>query len=80
MQKEPIISIDQVTDDSTGVWSVGELEYSIHLGRIIPYMEKHGLKGRNELFAMIGVLTCKVQEYYEQHGFPKDNGPVSSAN
>lgn len=69
MRKRPLISIDVVTDCDTGIYSVGELDFSVHCGPLESYMKKNGIPGRNELFTALAQMVCKVQEYYESHGF-----------
>lgn len=40
MKSEPIISVTQVTDDETGMYHIGELDYSIRVGPVMDFFRK----------------------------------------
>ena len=62
MQDRMLLQVTQITDDSTGCYSVGELNFGIS-GTLDTYLEKHGIKGRDELTSMLGFLIHRVHEY-----------------
>ena len=62
-QKKSLLEITVHTDDDTGMYSVGELDFGFH-GRCISYIEKHGYNGVKELLAMLGHLAFEVKEEY----------------
>lgn len=71
-QTKTLLSVEIITDDETGMYSIGEFDYRICVGPVADYLREHGLKGRDELFKELSFLTCKVQEYFEEYGFKGD--------
>lgn len=63
MKDQVLFSITRVTDDDTGVWSIGELEYSIHVVALDDFLSEDPIKKRNQIFAMMGVLNVQIQQY-----------------
>ena len=63
MKDQVLLSITQVTDDETGMYSVGELDYSIPVSRLENYLKPDPIKRRNELFAQMGNLMVQVDRY-----------------
>lgn len=63
MTDRVLLSLTQVTDDSTGIWTVGELDYSIHVGALDEYLEKDPIQARDRIFAMLGAIMVQVNNY-----------------
>lgn len=63
MQDRILFSVTEVTDDSTGVWDIGELEFSIHVGALEAYLKSAPIEKRNKIFAMMGTLNCLIDQY-----------------
>ena len=64
MQDEVLIEFTQVTDDSTGIWTPGEVEYGIH-GSLTDFLKNYGRKGRDELIEMLETMKGIVGEYFD---------------
>ena len=62
MRDVPMICVTVVTDDSTGVWDVGELEYSVHNGPFRKYIERYGQAGLDNVIAMLDELKGVATE------------------
>ncbi len=65
-QQEILISITKVTDDETGTYEIGELDFSLHCGPLMRYMKVYGWEGRQELMAMLGTMATHVDRYYKE--------------
>jgi F0F1-type ATP synthase membrane subunit b/b' len=49
-----------VTDDSTGIWQVGEIEKKVCIGPLRDFLDSHGEKGAEEVKAMLEHLKTDV--------------------
>lgn len=63
MKDKVLFSITQVTDDETGIWTVGDLDYSIHLDALEDYLRSAPIEKRNKLYAAMGNICCRINEY-----------------
>ena len=68
MEDRTLIKVTEVTDDSTGNWRIGEIEFGIFVGFLKDYLKKHGEKGKKEIIDMLEYLKSKVEEYFERVG------------
>lgn len=59
MKNEILISLTRVVDDSTGMYSVGELDFGLY-GTLQEYLRVDPLKRRDAIFAMLGVIMVQV--------------------
>jgi hypothetical protein len=66
MQDEILFSVTRVTDDDTGMYSIGELDYGIRVGALESFLRSDPAKKRNEIFAMMGMLNVRIDEYVRQ--------------
>jgi hypothetical protein len=66
MQDTPLLSVTVVTDDETGMYQIGDLDYSIPVGLLEDYLVRNGHKGYKEILFSLGVLSSKVTEYYHE--------------
>ena len=66
MEDRTLIKITEVTDDSTGNWRMGEIEFGITIGLLKDYLENYGEKGKKEIIDMLEYLKSKVEEYSER--------------
>jgi len=62
VQTEDLITIQRVTDDETGIWSIGEVDYSINLGNLEDFIRHYGEEGRQELIDKLDYLRTYVLE------------------
>lgn len=61
MKDRPLLSVTEILDDSTGMWS-GELcDFAIH-GTLQKFLERTGKKGRDEILNNLSFLTHTVWE------------------
>ena len=65
MQDETLISITRVTDDSTGCYQVGDLDYGIS-GNLDKYLESEGEKGYVALCEMLDSLKDIAMEVWQR--------------
>jgi hypothetical protein len=65
MQDETLISITRVTDDDTGIYRVGDLDYGI-TGNLDKYLENEGEKGYVEICEMLDSLKDVVMDMWQQ--------------
>ena len=70
MQDEILFSITRVTDDSTGIWQVNELEFNIH-SAFDDYIKTNGLKGVNSLMTMLGHMAWEVKDKFYKYSKPE---------
>ena len=61
MESKPLISVTVVTDDDTGMYSIGELDFGIH-GRLSGYLSVDPIARRDKVLAMMGFLMHRVCE------------------
>ena len=67
MQSRPLVSVDMVVDDETGIWEVGELEHTIYLDDIDTFLAKHD-DGRQKL----GLKLRLLAPYFETGEWPNE--------
>jgi hypothetical protein len=59
----PLVSVNVVTDDSTGLYTVGELDFGIHLGPLDTFLRRGNVyQRRDEVLAMFGYLAHRICE------------------
>ena len=67
MRDKPLISVTVITDDDTGMYTVGELDFGIH-GDLTTYLEKDPIRRRDNVLAMMGYLQhCVCLEAERLH-------------
>jgi len=79
MQDEVLFSITQVVDDSTGIWSQGEIEYSIP-GTLDDYIEAHGAEGVAEIKKMLRVIEGIMDEKLKEVEQSSENSSSDDAS
>ena len=60
MRDEILLTVSVVTDDSTGIWQVGELEFGIR-GTCLGYLAKEP-ENRNKLADWLEMLAQKCRD------------------
>jgi len=78
MKDKVLFSVTQITDDDTGVWTVGDLDFSIHVGALDDYLRSAPIEKRNKIFAMMGTLNCIIDRYARDL-LPKDQGSAGGS-
>jgi len=51
-------------DDDTGIYKVGEIDFSIHSAELESYIKTYGYEGVKNLMTMMGFLAFRIQEAY----------------
>ena len=63
MKDAPLIGVTVVTDDDTGVYRVGELDFGIHLGPLDTFLRRGNVyQRRDEILSMFGYLAHRICE------------------
>ena len=65
MQDRTLIELTEVTDDDTGIWKQGEIEYGIS-GNLEEYLKDYGEEGKKEVVKMLETLKGVVEEYWQR--------------
>lgn len=63
MKDISLISITKVTDDDTGMYSVGDLDYSINVGALADYLAVNPVERKKALWVQMAFLMGKIDEY-----------------
>jgi hypothetical protein len=66
MRDEIMLTVTRVTDDSTGIWKMGEVEYGIRVGPLLTFIEMYGQKGVDEIKSTLEHLKGQVQDYADR--------------
>lgn len=61
MQSEKLMCVTVVTDDETGIWRGGEVEYQVYLERLEQFLEAHGQKGTDAIKRTLLELAAFVE-------------------
>ena len=61
--RKNLLTVDYHYDDDSGMYQIGELDFGVS-GLLSDYIEKYGIKGRDDILAMLGYLAWEVQETY----------------
>jgi hypothetical protein len=70
MQDEVLLSVTHITDDSTGMYGVGDVDFGIS-GALDDYLKKHGEKGKNDIVKTLDYLKGQVEEKWKEVGRTK---------
>ena len=65
MKSVILFSIEQVSDDDTGIWKVGELEFGIHQ-ELYDYIQKYGENGLKNIRHMVESVLSSAQKTVER--------------
>lgn len=66
-EKKVLFSIEVVTDCDTGLYQVGELDFSIH-HELKQYIETYGAEGLARLHRMLCFFICRTRDiFHEKH-------------
>ena len=63
MRDRVLFSITVIDDDDTGIYSVGELDFSIVVTALDNYLRDNPLEKRDKIFAHLGNISCLINEY-----------------
>jgi len=66
MQSEPILSIDVITDDETGLWSRDICDMTIVTDRVDNILRVYGEKGFKEIMELLDVIKNSVTDMWEE--------------
>ncbi len=67
MQDEVLLSVTHITDDSTGNYAVGEVDFGIS-GALDDYLKNHGEEGKNNIVKTLDYLKGQVEEKWREMG------------
>lgn len=63
MQDQKIVEISYVTDDETGMYKIGEGNFSILLPECVKFIKEFGEKGVNEICQTLDELKDALRGY-----------------
>lgn len=75
MKSKPLVCVEVVTDDETGIWSIGELEHSIYLDNVETFLGDYA-DGRQRLGDRLRILA----HYFETGKWPYEGAPPQREN
>lgn len=58
-KRETLLSVRFITDDQTGMYGIDEIDFGIS-GNLNSYLERNGIKGRDEILQTLGYLAYVV--------------------
>lgn len=61
---ETLLSIEVVTDHDCGNYTIGEIDFRIHIGRLRQYLKARGHEGKKNILASLGHLAYEVTETF----------------
>ena len=79
MKDEILFSITEVTDDETGIWQAGELEYALHV-KLDEFIKRNGSKGVEEIKTMLRTIEGIVDEKLAETESFKENQSMNANN
>ena len=59
-----LLKIDYHTDDDTGTYAVGEVDFGIY-GTLDEYLKRYGLKGRDDIIGTLAYLIHDVHARFK---------------
>ena len=73
-QTKDLLKIDYHTDDETGIYYIGEVDFGI-CGTLDDYLKYYGLKGKEEIVKTLAYLIYAVEDKFRNMQI--DNHPSS---
>lgn len=73
-QTENLVTITQVTDDSTGNYHVGEIDGLFQDHTLHEYLKRYGLQGQNDLLTHLAYLQHQVIAAYKEVTYSENTG------
>jgi hypothetical protein len=67
-QRKPLLEIEYHSDDETGMYKVGEIDFGIN-GGLDEYLEHYGYEGKKEIVATLGYLIYEVENRFRNNKF-----------
>lgn len=80
-KRQNILSVDYITDDDTGMYRIGEIDFGVS-GMLDVYLHENGRKGMDNILKTLCHLIWHVQQY----GYPmikkqeQQNGSVRNVS
>ena len=66
-QRKELLSVEYHSDDDTGMYSVGEIDFGIS-GNLDEYLQHYGAKGKQEIIATLSYLIYEVERKFRENG------------
>ena len=63
---KPLLEIEYHSDDETGMYKVGEIDFGIN-GGLDEYLEHYGYEGKKEIIATLGYLIFEVENRFRNN-------------
>ena len=63
--RKPLLEIEYHSDDDTGMYSVGKIDFGIN-GGLDDYLRHYGLKGKQDIICTMGYLIYEVERRFRE--------------
>ena len=73
-QRENLLSVEYHSDDDTGMYQVGEIDFGIS-GLLDEYLDDYGYKGKKEIVDTLAYLIYEVEKRFRE----KNPSPAGEA-
>lgn len=64
-QRKPLLEVTYHTDDDTGMYRIGEIDFGIN-GGLEKYLERYGYEGKKEIVSTLGYLIYEVENQFKK--------------
>lgn len=62
---KPLIKVEYHSDDDTGMYHIGEIDFGIN-GGLDDYLRHYGLKGKQDIISTMGYLIYEVERRFRE--------------
>ena len=62
-QRKSLLTIDYHTDDDTGMYDIGEIDFGIR--DLSGYLERYGSKGKDDIIRKLSHLIYRVEDRFQ---------------
>ena len=62
--RKELLTLEYITDDETGNYTIGEIDFGISSETLDKYLQHYGNKGKNEIMSMLGFLMYEIQRRF----------------
>ena len=64
-QRKPLLEIEYHSDDDTGMYQIGEIDFGIN-GGLDDYLRNYGLKGKQDIICTMAYLIYEVERRFRE--------------
>ena len=78
-QRKTLITITYHTDDDTGMYHIGEIDFGIGC-ELEEYLIRFGDSGKKDIISALGYLIYEVEKSFREHPGRDENKAVAECN